>query len=231
MNRAHSSPALGCGRLDAVTVLDVRYRMGGPAGMRSTPRGTSPVRCTSTSTRSWPPPPAHVGGTRSRTRGLRRGDARLRCLRAGRSWCTTTGAAARPARAWWLLRYHGHPEVRVIDGGWSAWRRAAARSSPASSPVGPCRRLHLAAGRDARWSRPTTCLAVRVLIDAGRALPRRDGADRPGGRAHPRRGERADRDEPRRPKAGSATQRVCARSTPQSGPAREPTWRRTAAPA
>jgi thiosulfate/3-mercaptopyruvate sulfurtransferase len=35
------------------------------------------------------------------------------------------GESVPAARAWWTLRYFGHPDVRVLDGGYRAWQAAA----------------------------------------------------------------------------------------------------------
>ncbi|MGV9480819.1 sulfurtransferase [Gordonia aichiensis] len=41
------------------------------------------------------------------------------------------------ARAWWLLRWGGHRDVRLLDGGLAAWRDAGMRLSAGDTPVRP----------------------------------------------------------------------------------------------
>jgi thiosulfate/3-mercaptopyruvate sulfurtransferase len=41
------------------------------------------------------------------------------------------------ARLFWTLEYYGHPDVRLLDGGWSAWHRAGGKASTESPAVAP----------------------------------------------------------------------------------------------
>ena len=40
-------------------------------------------------------------------------------------------------RAWWLLSFHGHDDVRVLDGGWSWWTRSGADLETGERDVEP----------------------------------------------------------------------------------------------
>ena len=112
------------GRLGEVALLDVRYRMGGPTGIEEYAKGHIPgaVYVDLDTALAGPPgsrgrhplPDTDVFEAAMRAAGV----SGSRPVVVYDDW---GGRAA--ARAWWLLRYHGHPEVHVLDGGWSGWRK------------------------------------------------------------------------------------------------------------
>jgi len=68
------------------------------------------------------------------------------------------------ARLWWMLRYLGHPAVRVLDGGWQAW--VAAGGAVASGwQANPGRQL-VASVRGDRLVTINDVDAAAVLVDA-----------------------------------------------------------------
>jgi thiosulfate/3-mercaptopyruvate sulfurtransferase len=110
-------------RLQEVTVLDVRYRTGGPTGRPEYAAGHVPgaayvdldqaLAAAPGDGGRHPLPDPEVFGAAMRRAGV----SMDRPVVVYDDW---SGQAA--GRCWWLLRHHGHPDVRVLDGGWAAWR-------------------------------------------------------------------------------------------------------------
>ncbi len=150
---------LAAGR-DEVTLLDVRYRMGGPPGRPDHlaghisgaayvdmdtalaappgPRGRHPL------------PDVEIFEAAMRAAGVSEG----RPVVAYDDW---QGRAA--ARCWWLLRWAGHADVRVLDGGWSAWVGAGKETAQGEETTEP-------GGFTARPGRLRTIEADEVLAFA-----------------------------------------------------------------
>ena len=111
--------------LGRVTVLDVRYVMGGPAGRGEHAAGHVPGAAYVDLDEDLADPPGTGGRHPLPDEGRFEAAMRRAGVRAERPvvvYDDWQGRAA--ARAWWLLRFHGHPDVRVLDGGWTAWREA-----------------------------------------------------------------------------------------------------------
>jgi thiosulfate/3-mercaptopyruvate sulfurtransferase len=112
-------------RADAPALLDVRWELGGPPGFELYRRGHVPgaVFVDLDVALAGPPgaggrhplPTAEAFGEAMRAAGVS-GDRSVVVYDAANS------VAA--ARAWWLLRYFGHPRVLVLDGGFSGWLAA-----------------------------------------------------------------------------------------------------------
>jgi thiosulfate/3-mercaptopyruvate sulfurtransferase len=127
-NPLMASPLISAAELDdllssgPVTVLDVRYRMGGPGGLSEFEDGHVPGAVYVDLDTALAAPPGEGGrhplpDVETFQQAMRRVGVRHdRPVVVYDDW---SGLAA--GRAWWLLRYHGLEDVRVLDGGWSGW--------------------------------------------------------------------------------------------------------------
>lgn len=108
--------------LGTVTVLDVRYRMGGPPGVDEHAAGHVPGAAYVDLDADLASP-AGAGGRHPLPHPDDFAAAMRRCgVRADRPVVVYDDWEAHAAgRCWWLLRHHGHRDVRVLDGGWAAW--------------------------------------------------------------------------------------------------------------
>ena len=152
--------------LGEVSVLDVRYRLGGPPGPPEFAAGHVPGAAYVDLEGDLAAPPG-AGGRHplpapadfeAAMRGA--GVSRDRPVVVYDDWA---GRAA--ARAWWLLRLHGHPDVRVLDGGWSAWQ-AAGLTVEAGAPAVEPGDFTAAADPGMRVVEAGDVPGVAVLIDA-----------------------------------------------------------------
>ncbi|MEO5711795.1 MAG: sulfurtransferase [Nocardioidaceae bacterium] len=125
------TPEQLAGILDGVTVLDVRYQLGRADGHEQFLSGHVPGAVYVDLSTDLADPPADPVDERGRhplpsperfaAAMARAGVRRERPVVVYDDWSSMAAT-----RAWWLLTFHGHPDVRVLDGGWSWWTRTGA---------------------------------------------------------------------------------------------------------
>jgi thiosulfate/3-mercaptopyruvate sulfurtransferase len=125
---ALTTPAELAAVLTDVTVLDVRYRLGRTDGHRQYLAGHVPGAVYVDLGTDLADPPGDPVDERGRhplpDPDRFAGAMRRAGVTADRPVVVYDDWASMAAtRAWWLLTFHGHRDVRVLDGGWSWWTR------------------------------------------------------------------------------------------------------------
>ena len=121
-----------------VTLLDVRWRLGGPPGRELYAAGHVPGAVFVDLDRDLAAPPGPGGrhpmpAAAGFEAAMRR--AGVRDSRPVVVYDDADSTAA--ARAWWLLRYFGHDQVLVLDGGFRAWTAAGGPVETGALESGP----------------------------------------------------------------------------------------------
>ncbi|WP_166389047.1 sulfurtransferase [Catellatospora methionotrophica] len=107
------------------TVLDVRWRLSGPPGRDDYEAGHVPGAVFVDLDRDLCGPPGAGGRHPLPHPEALEGALRAAGVREGRPVVVyDTGDGMAAARAWWTLRWAGHADVRVLDGGFAAWSAA-----------------------------------------------------------------------------------------------------------
>src|SRR3984957_4185891 len=121
----------------APVLLDVRWRLGGPPGLDRYREGHLPGAQFTDLDRDLGGPPGTGGRHPLPDAGTFQAGVRRAGISDDRPMVAydendSTGAA----RAWWLLRYFGHQQVQVLDGGYQAWLAAdlPIETGPAAAP-------------------------------------------------------------------------------------------------
>jgi thiosulfate/3-mercaptopyruvate sulfurtransferase len=120
------------------SVLDVRWTLGGPPGRSEYEQGHIPGAAFVDLDTDLAGPPGTGGRHPLPDPGGFERSIRAAGVSGGRPVVVyDAGGALSAARGWWTLRYFGHPDVAVLDGGLAAWVAgggALERDPPAVAP-------------------------------------------------------------------------------------------------